>query len=64
MKLKKYLLLLILPLIFIITGCKASVVEKVSKDLKELFANLRENFDIREYIEINTCNRYEYFISF
>ncbi|MBR5504631.1 MAG: glutamyl-tRNA reductase [Methanobrevibacter sp.] len=37
-------------------------MEKVSKDLKELFANLRENFDIREYIEINTCNRYEYFI--
>lgn len=37
-------------------------MEKVSKDLKELFANLRENFDIKEYIEINTCNRYEYFI--
>ena len=37
-------------------------MEKVSKDLKELFSNLRENIDIREYIEINTCNRYEYFL--
>ena len=37
-------------------------MEKVSKDLKELFANLRENFDIKEYVEINTCNRYEYFL--
>ena len=37
-------------------------MEKVSKDLKELFSNLRENMDIKEYIEINTCNRYEYFL--
>ena len=37
-------------------------MEKVSKDLKELFAQLKQLFDIREYIEINTCNRYEYFI--
>ena len=37
-------------------------MEKVSKDLKELFSNLKENFDIKEYIEINTCNRYEYFL--
>ena len=37
-------------------------MEKVSKDLKELFSNLKENFDIREYVEINTCNRYEYFL--
>lgn len=37
-------------------------MEKVSKDLKELFSNLKENFNISEYIEINTCNRYEYFL--
>jgi len=37
-------------------------MEKVSKDLKELFYQLKSKFDIREYIEINTCNRYEYFI--
>lgn len=37
-------------------------MEKVSKDLKELFSQLKQLFNIREYIEINTCNRYEYFI--
>ena len=37
-------------------------MEKVSKDLKELFSNLKEQIDIKEYIEINTCNRYEYFL--
>ncbi|MBO6104442.1 MAG: glutamyl-tRNA reductase [Methanobrevibacter sp.] len=37
-------------------------MENVSKDLKELFSTLKENIDIKEYIEINTCNRYEYFL--
>ena len=37
-------------------------MEKVSKDLKELFSKLKEEIDIRDYIEINTCNRYEYFL--
>ena len=37
-------------------------MEKVSKDLKELFSALKEKIDIKEYIEINTCNRYEYFL--
>ena len=37
-------------------------MEKVSKDLKELFSALKERIDIKEYIEINTCNRYEYFL--
>ncbi|SFL20948.1 glutamyl-tRNA reductase [Methanobrevibacter olleyae] len=37
-------------------------MENVSKDLKELFSDLKEKMDIREYIEINTCNRYEYFL--
>ena len=37
-------------------------MEKVSKDLKELFSTLKEQIDIKEYIEINTCNRYEYFL--
>ena len=37
-------------------------MEKVSKDLKELFSTLKEKIDIKEYIEINTCNRYEYFL--
>ncbi|WP_407461831.1 glutamyl-tRNA reductase [Methanobrevibacter sp.] len=37
-------------------------MEKVSKDLKDLFSNLKEQIDIKEYIEINTCNRYEYFL--
>ena len=33
-------------------------METVSKDLKELFLNLKKAFDIKEYVEINTCNRY------
>ena len=37
-------------------------MENVSKDLKELFHQLKQKFDIRDYIEINTCNRFEYFI--
>ena len=37
-------------------------MEKVSKDLKELFSTLKEQIDVKEYIEINTCNRYEYFL--
>ncbi|WP_297980956.1 glutamyl-tRNA reductase [uncultured Methanobrevibacter sp.] len=37
-------------------------MENVSKDLKELFIEFKNVFDIREYIEINTCNRYEYYI--
>ncbi len=37
-------------------------MEKVSKDLKDLFSTLKEQIDIKEYIEINTCNRYEYFL--
>ena len=37
-------------------------MEKVSNDLKELFSTLKEKIDIKEYIEINTCNRYEYFL--
>ena len=38
-------------------------MESVSKDLKELFLNLKKEFDINEYVEINTCNRYEYYIN-
>ena len=37
-------------------------MEKVSKDLKKLFSTLKERIDIKEYIEINTCDRYEYFL--
>ncbi len=37
-------------------------MEKVSKDLKDLFSTLKEQIDVKEYIEINTCNRYEYFL--
>ena len=37
-------------------------MENVSKDLKELFSDIREKYDVKEYVEINTCNRYEYFL--
>jgi len=37
-------------------------METVSKDLKELFAKFKEEFNVQEYIEIDTCNRKEYYI--
>jgi len=37
-------------------------MEKTAKDLKELFNNFKEEFDTQEYIEIDTCNRKEYYI--
>ena len=39
------------------THADIETMEKVSKDLKELFSTLKEKIDIKEYIEINTCNR-------
>lgn len=38
-------------------------MEEVSKDLTDLFFNLKNKFNIHEYIEINTCNRYEYYLN-
>lgn len=38
-------------------------MEDTAKDLKELFAKLKEEFDIQEYVEIDTCNRNEYYIN-
>lgn len=38
-------------------------MEEVSKDLNDLFSNLKNKFNLHEYIEINTCNRYEYYIN-
>jgi len=37
-------------------------MEKTAKDLKELFDKFKEEFDIQEYVEIDTCNRKEYYI--
>ncbi|MDD2643464.1 MAG: glutamyl-tRNA reductase [Methanobacteriaceae archaeon] len=37
-------------------------MEIVSNDLKNLFNQLKEKYDINEYVEISTCNRYEYYI--
>ncbi|MCL2115686.1 MAG: glutamyl-tRNA reductase [Methanobrevibacter sp.] len=37
-------------------------MEHVSIELKDLFNELKEEFNIQEYIEITTCNRKEYFI--
>ena len=37
-------------------------MENTAKDLKKLFANFKEEFDILDYVEIDTCNRKEYFI--
>jgi len=45
MKIKKFLLLLILPLVFIITGCQANIVEKTSKDLNTYNIDIVYNED-------------------
>lgn len=37
-------------------------MEIVAKDLDELFHQLKDKFDIQEYIKISTCNRNEYYI--
>ncbi|RBQ23119.1 Glutamyl-tRNA reductase [Candidatus Methanobinarius endosymbioticus] len=38
-------------------------MENTAKDLKKLFNKLKEEFDIQEYVEIDTCNRNEYYIN-
>jgi glutamyl-tRNA reductase len=38
-------------------------MEDTAKDLKALFSKLKEEFDIQEYVEIDTCNRNEYYIN-
>lgn len=37
-------------------------MEKTAQELKELFTKFKKEFDVQEYIEINTCNRNEYYI--
>lgn len=37
-------------------------MEKTGQDLKELFNKFKEEFNIQEYVEIDTCNRKEYYI--
>lgn len=37
-------------------------METTAKDLKELFNKFKEEFDMQEYVEIDTCNRNEYYI--
>ncbi|KZX15512.1 glutamyl-tRNA reductase [Methanobrevibacter cuticularis] len=36
-------------------------MENMGNDLQKLFNQFKEEFNIREYIEINTCNRKEYY---
>ena len=37
-------------------------MEKISKDIDDLFWKLQEKYSIGEYVEISTCNRKEYYI--
>lgn len=37
-------------------------MEQISNELKDLFSELKKEFNIQEYIEITTCNRKEYYI--
>lgn len=37
-------------------------MEQVANDLKDLFNELKKEFNIQEYIEITTCNRKEYYV--
>lgn len=45
MKIKKFLILLILPLIFVITGCTNNTLQKVSKDLNTYTMEITYNED-------------------
>lgn len=45
MKLKKFLILLILPLLFIITGCTGNPINKISKDLNTYSIDITYNDD-------------------
>lgn len=45
------------------TVADIQTMEEVSNNLKDLFYELKNKFDIKGYIEINTCNRYEYYIN-
>lgn len=38
-------------------------METVSKELEQIFNKLTEKYNIREYIKISTCNRFEYYIN-
>lgn len=37
-------------------------MEEVYEDLKEIFINFKNKFNIGEYVEISTCNRHEFYI--
>jgi len=45
------------------TNADIETMEQLSKDLKDLFNELKKEFNIQEYIEIATCNRKEYYIN-
>ena len=45
MKIKKFLILLILPLIFIITGCTGNKLSQVAKDLNSYTIDITYNED-------------------
>jgi glutamyl-tRNA reductase len=44
------------------TIAKIEAMENIANDLKKLFNEFRNEFNIQEYIEIDTCNRNEYYI--
>ena len=44
------------------TNADIETMEHLSNDLKDLFNELKKEFNIQEYIEITTCNRKEYFV--
>lgn len=38
-------------------------IETTAKDLEIIFNKIKKDLDIKEYVEINTCNRVEYYIN-
>ena len=58
MKLKKFILLLILPLVFLCTGCKDKTLEKVAKDLDTYTMDIvYDNYTLDVKQTINYTNR-------
>ena len=45
------------------TIANIETMENVSKELEQIFNKLTEKYNIKEYIKISTCNRFEYYIN-
>ena len=43
-------------------GTRVIKMENIYNDLKDIFINFKNKFNVNEYVEISTCNRHEFYI--